>query len=149
MKALFAEACQDIAWNEDSFKYLRRGTVDGRPAQMLVDTGSDRTIVSAGVVRGAKMDAGNKVSVLCVHGDVCSYPTTEVELVSGSWRKKARVAVAPNLPVAVLLGRDVYNEMAGGEEVVQRGSCSDALSDKESRRGEREGRGKGERGGHD
>ena len=118
-KALFAEACQDIAWNEDSFKYLRRGTVDGRPAQMLVDTGSDRTIVSAGVVRGAKMDAGNKVPVLCVHGDVCSYPTAEVELVSGSWRKKARVAVAPNLPVAVLLGRDVYNEMAGKEEVVQ------------------------------
>ena len=50
---------------------------------MLVDTGSDRTIVSAGVVRGVKLDAENKVPMLCVHGNVCSYPTAQVEMVSG------------------------------------------------------------------
>ena len=83
-KALFAEAaCEDIAWNEDSYKYLKLGTVDGRPVQVLVDIGSDRTIVSAGVVKSCKLDACNKVPVLCVLGDVCSYPTAEVELVSG------------------------------------------------------------------
>lgn len=78
--------------------------------QMLVDTGSDHTIVSAKVVKRAKMDPQCKVPVLCVHGDVCSYPTAEVELVSGDWKKKTRVVVAPNLPVAVLLGRDTYQE---------------------------------------
>ncbi len=44
------------------------------------------------------------------------YPTATVELASGPWRKAARVAVAPNLPVAVLLGRDLYDvstEMEG------------------------------------
>ena len=103
---------------------ISRGTVDGRPVQMLVDMDN-----SAGVVRGAKLDAANKVPVLCVHEDACSYPTAEVELVSGTWRKKVRVAVAPNLPVAVLLGRDAYSE-AGEEEV----GCSDTLSVQESRR---------------
>jgi len=35
-KGLFAGACEDVAWNEDSQKYLKRGTVDGKPVQMLV-----------------------------------------------------------------------------------------------------------------
>ncbi len=46
-KALLAEACEDAAWNADSHKILKRGKVDGRSVQMLVDTGCDRTIVSA------------------------------------------------------------------------------------------------------
>ena len=70
---------------------------------MLVDTGADRTMVAARVVEEALLDPESKVPVLCVHGDVCLYPTAEVELASGSWRRKAQVAVAPNLPVAVLL----------------------------------------------
>ena len=111
-KALFAGACQDVAWNEDSYKYLRRGTVDGRPVQMLVDTGCDRTIVSATIVKTAKLDPGSKVPVLCVHGDTCFYPTATVKLASGPWSKEATVAVAPNLPVAVLLGRDIYEQAA-------------------------------------
>lgn len=109
-KALFAEACDEVAWDEHSQKYLRRGTVDGKPVPMLIDTGSDRTMVAAHVVERAKVDPDHKVPVLCVHGDVCSYPTAEVHLVVGPWEKKTRVAVAPNLPVPVLLGRDIYQE---------------------------------------
>ena len=62
---MFAEACEDRAWNEDSYKYL--GTVDDRPVQMLVDIGSDQTIVSPGVVMSSKLDACNNVPVLCAH----------------------------------------------------------------------------------
>ena len=47
---------------------MRRTTVDGRPVQMLVDTGCDRTIVSATIVKTAKLDPGSKIPVLCVHG---------------------------------------------------------------------------------
>ena len=43
------------------------------------------------------------------------------ELASGSWRKKAQVAVAPNLPVAVLLGRDIYQEEPSGDQSVSAG----------------------------
>ena len=38
----------------------------------------------------------------------------EVELCSGPWRKWAEVVVAPNLPVSVLLGRDLYREEEKG-----------------------------------
>ena len=93
-KALFAEACQDITWNEDSYKYLKRGTVDGRPVQMLVDTGSDRTIVSAGVVRGAKLDAANKVPVLCVHT-----PSSPLLL---SWTESVSLQPTPVQPPPLL-----------------------------------------------
>ena len=54
---MFAEACEDRAWNEDSYKYWKLGTVDDRPVQMLVDVGSDQTIVSPGVVKSSKLDA--------------------------------------------------------------------------------------------
>ena len=97
---------------------------------------SDQMIVSAGVVKRAKMDAESKVS--CVH-DVCSYPMGEVELVSGSWRKKTRVAVAPSLPVAVLLWRDVYKGAAGQEEGVAQG-CAVVTRSQSENRGGSEGR---------
>uniref|UniRef100_A0A1X7V3C9 CCHC-type domain-containing protein n=1 Tax=Amphimedon queenslandica TaxID=400682 RepID=A0A1X7V3C9_AMPQE len=110
-KAMFAGACDDVAWNEDSYKYLKRGTLNGRQVQMLVDTGADRTIVAAGVVKGVDIDSEQKVSVLCVHGDLCSYPTAYVELGADGWKQWAQVVVAPNLPVAVLLGRDICQEL--------------------------------------
>ena len=59
------------------------------------------------MVKAAKLDAGSKVPVLCVHGDTCFYPTATVKLASGSWSKEATVVVAPNLPAALLLRRDI------------------------------------------
>ncbi len=61
------------------------------------------------------------------------YPTATVELASGPWRK------APNLPVAVLLGRDLYDvstEMEGqtpspGLMVVTRSQSSRAEKERE------------------
>ena len=35
-RALFGESCRDVAVNEDSVKYSRKGTVDGKPVQMLI-----------------------------------------------------------------------------------------------------------------
>lgn len=83
----------------------------GRQVQMLVDTGADRTMVAAGVVKGVDIDSEQKVPVLCVHGDMCSYPTAYVELGADGWKQWAQVVVAPNLPVAVLLGRDVCQDL--------------------------------------
>ena len=101
---MFAGVCDDIAWNEDSYKYLKQGTLNEWQVQMLVDTGAERTIVAAGVVKGVVLNSEQKVPVLCVHGDVCSYPTAYVELGADGWKQWAQVVVAPNLPVAVLLG---------------------------------------------
>ena len=108
-KALFGEACKDVAWNKESQKYIQDGTVDGRPVKMLVDTGCTRTIVASTVVRKSKVTPKNKVPILCVHGDTCLYPTARVKLMCGNWEKEMEVAVAPNLPVAVLLGSDIHS----------------------------------------
>ena len=76
--------------------------------RILVDTGCDRTMISAGQVPASKVDDSTVVPVLCVHGDTMQYPTAWVELRLGQWRERCHVVVAPNLPVDVLLGTDTY-----------------------------------------
>ena len=76
---------------------------------MLVDTGCTRTIVESTVVWKSKVTPKNKVPILCVHGDTCLYPTARVKLMCGNWEKETEIAVAPNLPVAVLLGSDIHS----------------------------------------
>ena len=109
IKALLSEACGEMAWDASSHKHLRRGTLNGRPVQMLVDTGCDRTMVLAKLVETSRVDKGCKVPVLCAHGDTVFYPTARVKLQTGSWECESRVIAAPNLPVDVLLGRDIYD----------------------------------------
>ena len=93
-----------MAWNVDSEKYIRRGELNGRSVQMLIDSGCSLTMVRANQIALSKIDAEETVPVLCVHGDTESYPTTEVESSLGGIQRKARVVVAPSLPVSVLLG---------------------------------------------
>ena len=98
-QALYGGSCREVAWNEQSYKYLRRGRLDGRSVQMLVDTGADRTMVAADCIDLVKVEGSDKVPVVCVHGDTVSYPTAVLHLQIGSWQREARVVVAPELPV--------------------------------------------------
>ena len=47
---LSGTGCQEVAWNKESQKYLKKDTLDGRPVQMLIDTGCTNTIVSASYI---------------------------------------------------------------------------------------------------
>ena len=96
-----------MAWDESSQKHQCWGSVNKKPARMLVDTGCDMTMVSAKWVDPEEVDRQNTVPVLCVHGDTMRYPTASIALKVGKRTQTATVAVAPNLPVPVLLGRDV------------------------------------------
>ena len=106
--ALSGTGCHEVAWNKESQKYLRRGTLNGRVVQMLIDTGCTKTMVSANYLKPDYLDHAKSEKNLCVHGDKVSYPTAEVELKLGQWSKVARVVVAPGIPVPVLLGTDIY-----------------------------------------
>ena len=108
-RALYAKTCDEVAWNVESHKYLRRGTLEGRPVQMLVDTGCEMSMVSTRLVDPAKVDSQRYVPVMCTHGDTMLYPTATVKLQTGQWECESCVVVAPNLPVDVLLGRDIYD----------------------------------------
>ncbi len=70
-------------------------------------------MVSADRVEPSKINSAEKVPVLCVHGDTEAYPTAEIELCLGGSRRKAKLAVAPSLPVPVLLGRYLYDVWDG------------------------------------
>ena len=68
-------ACSEVEWNPNSIKYIEYGKLDGVRAQVLVDTGSDWTLVSSILVDKARWIQGDSVPVKCVHGDTVQYAT--------------------------------------------------------------------------
>lgn len=113
-KALYGGTCHKVAWNEQSCcTFLRQGRLDVQSVQMLMDTGSDRTMVAADCIDLANVESTDQVPVMCVHGDTMSSPTAVLQVQIGTWQRQARVVVALELPVAVLLGRDFYDPVKG------------------------------------
>ena len=114
---LSGTGCQEVAWNKESQKYLRQGTLDSRAIQMLIDTGCANTMVSASYIKPDKLDycnhRYNTEKILCVHGDMACYPNAEVNLRLGQWSQIAKVVVAPGIPVPILLGTDIYRLTTG------------------------------------
>ena len=90
---LSGKACDEVAWNKESQKYLRRGMLNGKPVQMLIDTGCTKTMVSADYIHPNCLDNDNQEKILCVHGDMVSYPTAKVNLKLGQWSQVADVRV--------------------------------------------------------
>ena len=85
----------------------RHGIVEGVPVgDIVVDTGSSRTLVRCDLVPKEKM-TGGEVPVRCAHGDIVSYPLAQVEIRVGGSQYLLEAEVSERLPVAVLLGRDV------------------------------------------
>ena len=107
--ALSGKGCNEIAWNKGSQKFLRRGMLNGKPVQMLIDTGCTKTMISANYLPTDCLDHFNKERILCVLGDEVCYPTAEMRLMLGRWSQKAKVVVAPGILVPVLLGTDIYD----------------------------------------
>jgi len=74
---------------------------------MLIDTGCDRTLVSEELVDPSKINWTKTAQVLCLHGHAESYPTAKVKLRIEGNDEERDVVVAPKLPMAVLIGRDI------------------------------------------
>lgn len=88
-RILYAKGCDEVAWNEQSRKYLRRGNLDGRAVQMLVESGGSQTMVSARLVDAAKISSKEKVPILCAHCDTVLYPTAVVQVQTGPWKRES------------------------------------------------------------
>jgi len=54
-------------------------------------------MVSANFIHPDCLDNNKKEKILCVHGDMMSYPTAEVKLQLGRWSQVAKVVVAPGI----------------------------------------------------
>ena len=108
-KALFCD-------EEDSFgvgvegevqEVVREGLVEGKPAKVLLDTGSARTLVRSELVQGGKVLVGQEVAIRCAHGESVRYPLADIDVEVGGRQFVVRAGVADQLPVQILLGRDV------------------------------------------
>ena len=84
--------------------------MDGRrPAQMLIDTGCNQTVVLSRLISKNRLDHQDTVPILCTYGDTKCYLTAWMEFQIESWVCQSKVTVALSLPVDVLLGIDVGN----------------------------------------
>jgi len=83
---------------------LREGYLEGKPVQILVDSGSEITVVKASLVDPNRWNREELVRVQCVHGNEILYPSAQVRLETDGWGRTMKVALIPEVPVDVLLG---------------------------------------------
>ena len=80
--ALFSDDnhAEDVFAVEAGEDVVRQGTVEGAPVDILLDTGSVRTLVRRELVPESKMLAGEAVVVRCAHGESVRYPLADLEV---------------------------------------------------------------------
>ena len=86
---------------------VRQGKVEGVPVEVLLDTGSARTLVRKELVPEGKVLEGKTVVVRGVHGGSVHHPLAELEITVGGRTMVVQAAVSGRLPVQLLLRRDV------------------------------------------
>ena len=65
--AMYGDAYPDVAWNGGSQKCLRQGYLGDQPVRMLIDTGSNLSMVAAIWINLEDVNYGNTEPVVCVH----------------------------------------------------------------------------------
>ena len=80
---MFCDNLDDVLGVEEGVGVVRQGLVEGVPVEVLLDTGSARTLVRRELVPEGKVIGGKMVGVRCAHGEVVHYPTAELEVVVG------------------------------------------------------------------
>ena len=86
-----------------------QGLVEGKPAELLVDSGASCTLVHQALVAPEKINTDDQLQIKCAHGDLAVYPTANIEINIGGKLYHVRAGVSPSLPRPVLLGRDIGN----------------------------------------
>ncbi len=79
--------------------------VNGHELKALLDTGSSLSLLKPCFVNN--VNYVNTTSVQCVHGDVKQYPRAEVMVEVQEQMYLLNVAIVDNLPVDIILGRDL------------------------------------------
>ncbi|XP_068069442.1 uncharacterized protein isoform X2 [Danio rerio] len=98
---------EDKAQKPNSLLHAITVKVNGKEFPALIDTGSDQTLVSRKVVAPSSVNASNKLSICCVHGDERLVPTADLYLAVNNQPYLLEVGVVDNLPYPVVLGRDL------------------------------------------
>ena len=95
-----------------------RGKIEGKPAEMNVDSGCTRTLVHERFVKNGSLK-GDKISVLTATGERLIVPLAWVEIESGQGKHAELVGVLDKLPVDCLLGRSSFGQTLSRENVLE------------------------------
>lgn len=91
--------------------------IEGKPAEMVVDSGCTRTLVNEKFVKNGSF-AGEEMSVLTATGERLIVPLAKVEIESGQGKHVELVGVLDKLPVDCLLGRSSFGQILSKENVL-------------------------------
>ena len=93
---------------------LREGYLEGKPMQILVDSGSKITVVKDSLIDPKRWNQ-KLVRVQCEHGNDTFYPSAQVRLEIDGWGRTTKVALIPEVPLNVLMG--VRDSISPGKEL--------------------------------
>ena len=94
------------------------GKIEGKLAEMVVDSGCTRTLVHEKFVKNSAL-MGDKISVLTATGERLIVPLAWVEIESGQGKHAELVGVLDKLPVDCLLGRSSFGQTLSWENVLE------------------------------
>ena len=81
----------------------RSGTVNNVPCQIVLDTGTNQSIVRADLIKEDDL-TGYHTTIYCAHGDAVTYPTARVEFDIAGREVNTQAAVSSTLPRAAIVG---------------------------------------------
>ena len=91
---------------------LREGYLEWKPVQILVDSGSEITVVKASLIDPKRW---NREELVRVHGNEILYPSAQVRLETDGEGRTMKVALIPEVPVDILLG--VRDSISPGQQL--------------------------------
>ena len=94
----------DVGSGKPLHKTITPGIINGRPCNVLLDTGTTQSIVHSDYV--SEDDIDGHTTICCAHGDTVTYPIAAVEVKIGDKKKILHAAVSTKLPQAALIGWD-------------------------------------------
>ena len=94
-----------------------RGKINGKSAEMVVDSGCTRTLIHKRYVNDSAF-TGDKFTVLTATGERLSVPIANVEFVSKEGKHVELVGVLDTLPVDCLLGRSSFGKTLSKQDIL-------------------------------
>lgn len=101
----------------DRVSSLQWGKINGKIAEMVVDSGCTRTLVHKRYVSSTAL-TGNKITVLTAAGERLTVPLAKVEFDSKQGKHVELVGVLNKLPVDCLLGRSSFGKTLSRQNIL-------------------------------
>ena len=95
-----------------------RGKINGKFAEMVVDSGCTRTLVHRKYVNSSAL-TGDKITVLTAAGERLTVPLAKVEFDSKEGKHVELVGVLDKLPVDCLLGRSSFGKTLSRQNILE------------------------------